>query len=298
MVTVTLQIRLTGDSQRLQYHEDTQESGEDLRRVESLEPRRGTAQPPTLLLIRLASLTLQPILITPPRSLLGLDRFHLHLFPCSCFLAGDGAYGLRRHCVGGFELTKPSSCKAKVTARVGHERCDSGSYWQSWEEGVFIWNSVCPARCTSRTLFFFFLTGGTATAAPLCSLRRWLTLRLTDTCTTLAKKIETGTHVKLQAPHAREITRLCPLARGCPNFFGQGSTIWSFFFIFCFFFFLFSLPWPVVYLFCLLFLLYTSCLSSSSLYYYSLFFYSPLFILFHFYSKYHNVLDFRKKKKT
>ena len=24
--------------------------------------------------------------------------------------------------------------------------------------------------------------------------------------------------------HAREITRLCPLALGCPNFFGQGST--------------------------------------------------------------------------
>ena len=25
--------------------------------------------------------------------------------------------------------------------------------------------------------------------------------------------------------HSREITRLCPLARGCPNFFGQGSRI-------------------------------------------------------------------------
>ena len=57
-----------------------------------------------------------------------------------------------------------------------------------------------------------------------------------------------------------------------------------FFFIFCFFFFLSSLPRPGVYLFRLLFLFYTSCLSSSSLYYYSLFFYSPLYILFHFYS--------------
>ena len=54
-----------------------------------------------------------------------------------------------------------------------------------------------------------------------------------------------------------------------------------FFCIFCFFFFFFfffSLPWPVVYLFRLLFLLFTSWLSSSSLYYYSLFSYSPPFI--------------------
>ena len=60
--------------------------------------------------------------------------------------------------------------------------------------------------------------------------------------------------------------------------------LFFFIFRFFFFFFLFSLPWPVVYLFPLLFLLYASCLSSSSLYYYSLFSYSPplTLFLFHF----------------
>ena len=41
--------------------------------------------------------------------------------------------------------------------------------------------------------------------------------------TTLAKKIETGTLANYRRVHAREITHLCPLVRGCPNFFGQGS---------------------------------------------------------------------------
>ena len=54
--------------------------------------------------------------------------------------------------------------------------------------------------------------------------------------------------------------------------------LFTFFLFLCIFFF--SLPGPFVYLFRLLFLLYTSCLSSSSLYYCSLFSYSPPFIYF------------------
>ena len=83
---------------------------------------------------------------------------------------------------------------------------------------------------------------------------------------------------------------LCDVCRRCGRWVPRSKfnlfAFFLFFFIFCFFFFLFSLPGPVVYLFRLLFLLYTSCLSSPSLYYYSLFSYSPPFILFHFYSKY------------
>ena len=43
--------------------------------------------------------------------------------------------------------------------------------------------------------------------------------------TTLAKKLRQARTSNYRRVHAREITRLCSLARGCPNFFGQGSTL-------------------------------------------------------------------------
>ena len=43
--------------------------------------------------------------------------------------------------------------------------------------------------------------------------------------TTLAKKLRQARTSNYRRVHAREITRLCPLARGCPNFFWPGQYI-------------------------------------------------------------------------
>ena len=50
----------------------------------------------------------------------------------------------------------------------------------------------------------------------------------TARCTTLAKKIETGTQAKHRRVHARQITRLCHVRAADLNFFGQGSSrLWQ-----------------------------------------------------------------------
>ena len=53
--------------------------------------------------------------------------------------------------------------------------------------------------------------------------KRWKRGKELCTSTTLAKKLRQARTSNYRRVHAREITRLCPLARGCPNFFGQGS---------------------------------------------------------------------------
>ena len=53
-----------------------------------------------------------------------------------------------------------------------------------------------------------------------------ITYRLSHT-TLAKKKMREARMSNYRRVHAREITRLCPLARGCPKFFGHGSTITS-----------------------------------------------------------------------
>ena len=59
--------------------------------------------------------------------------------------------------------------------------------------------------------------------AQLQQLSTTQVLHCSATCYYPGQKIETGTRAKHRRVHARQITRPVPRARGCLNFFGQGS---------------------------------------------------------------------------